>query len=91
MIIVLPCEQPHEGGFNYSDKDQNQHLYTWCPQTFGNLVKLSGFKIISCTTFQHQWLPGYQKDYVQKNYHQRCRQHAVKNKNYQIKCIAKKL
>lgn len=90
LIIVIPCEQPNEDAFRYKEDDNNQHLYTWCPQTFGNLAKLAGFKIISCNAFQHQWTPKWTTDYKNANYHQLCMQYAQRNNNYQVRLVAKK-
>ena len=90
MVIVIPCEQASERGFYYKAGDINQHLHTWCPMTFGNLVTLAGFKVIECKPFQHQWCPDFKQNWNQPNFHQRCREHAIKNKNVQIKLIATK-
>tara|TARA_X000000368_G_C22855954_1_gene634310 strand:- start:137 stop:775 length:639 start_codon:yes stop_codon:yes gene_type:complete len=90
IIIVIPCEQPTERGFYYSPNDINQHLHTWCPMTFGNLASLAGFEINECLPFQHQWLPTYQSDYKNEDFHEKCIQYAKKNKNIQIKLVATK-
>jgi SAM-dependent methyltransferase len=90
-IIVIPCEQPSELGFYYRPNDINQHLHTWCPMTFGNLATLAGFKVIECKPFQHQWCPDFQQNWKNPNFHQRCREYAIKNKNYQIKLVATKI
>jgi SAM-dependent methyltransferase len=90
MVIVIPCEQPSEQSFYYKPNDINQHLHTWCPMTFGNLATLAGFKVIECKPFQHQWCPDFKQNWKSPNFHQRCREHAIKNKNVQIKLIATK-
>jgi len=90
IIIVIPCEQPTEPGFYYKPNDTNQHLHTWCPMTFGNLANLAGFEVVSCLPFQHQWCPDFKTSYKDANFHERCREYAKKNKNLQIKLIAKK-
>lgn len=90
IIIVIPCEQPHDHGFKYDENDINQHLYTWCPQSFGNLAKQAGFTILSCDTIQHQWCPDYETNWNTPDFHQRCFTHAIKNNNYQIKLVATK-
>ena len=59
--------------------------------TFGNLATLAGFKVIECKTFQHQWCPDFSTKIGRNpNFHQRCREYAIKNKNIQIKLIATK-
>lgn len=88
IIIIVPCEQPSENSWKYKENDINQHLYTWCPQSLGNLVKLAGFKILSCVGFQHQWCSDYKKKWNQSNFHNRCIEYAKKNNNYQIKLVA---
>lgn len=90
LVVVLPCEQPGEIEFEYREDDINQHLHSWCPQTFGNLVKLAGFKVELSTTIRHKWTPDYKTSFDQSNYHARCRQYAIDKGNYQIKCIGRK-
>jgi len=90
IIIVIPCEQPSEEIFYYRPNDINQHLHTWCPMTFGNLVTLAGFKVIECDVFQHKWTPTYTTEYQQPDYHQKCIDYAKQCVNYQIKLVATK-
>lgn len=90
MIIVVPCEQPHENGFNYKEDDINQHLHTWCPQTLGNLAKLAGFQVNLCVSFQHKWCPDYQQNWNKPNFHKRCFEFAKQTNNYQIRLVATK-
>jgi len=91
MVLVIPCEQPSERAFYYRPNDKNQHLHTWCPMTFGNLATLARFKVIECKHFQHQWCPDFKQNWNNSNFHQRCREYAIKNKNIQIKLIATKI
>lgn len=88
VVIVVPCEQPYENGFDYRENDQNQHLHTWCPMTLGNLAKLAGFNVKSCTAFHHQWCPDYQENWNKPDFHKRCYEYAKKRKNYQIRLVA---
>ncbi len=90
IVIVIPCEQPGESSWYYKDGDINQHLYTWCPMTFGNLSKLAGFKIMNCTYLQHQWCPDYQTNWDKPDFHKRCETNAKSNFNYQVQLIATK-
>ena len=90
MIIVIPCEQPNDPNFNFKENDINQHLYTWCPQTFGNLAKLANFKIISCGAFQHQWCPDYKQNWNKEDFHERCFKYAKDNGNYQVRLVCTK-
>jgi SAM-dependent methyltransferase len=90
MVIVLPCEQPSEHVFYYKPGDINQHLHTWCPMTFGNLVTLAGFKVISSVPFQHKWCPDYKENYNKPDFHERCFEYAKQQNNIQIKLIATK-
>ena len=87
IIIVVPCEQPHEEGFNFKQNDINQHLYTWCPMTLGNLVKLSGFNIEKAEHIQHQWCPDFKRKWNKPNFHERCKQYAKTNRNIQVRVI----
>jgi len=90
IIIVVPLEQPSESGFYYKEGDINQHLHTWCPMSFGNLAKLSGFKVISCNIFQHQWPPDFKTTWMKSDFHKRCMDYAKKNNNLQIRLLATK-
>lgn len=90
IVIVIPCEQPREALFYYRKGDINQHLHTWCPMTFGNLATKAGFDVIDCIPFQHQWPPGFQENWMKPDFHQKCKEHAVKNGNIQIKLVATK-
>lgn len=88
IIIIIPCEQPSEEMFYYEPNDINQHLHTWCPMTFGNLVTLAGFKVIECNVFQHKWTPDYAIEYDHPDYHQKCIDYAIQCGNCQIKLLA---
>jgi len=90
LVIVVPCEQPSESGFFYRENDINNHLYTWCPMTLGNLSKAAGFTVMECTDFQHQWIPNYQTEYMKPDFHKRCMEHAKNTGNRQIRLRAKK-
>lgn len=93
IIIVLPCEQALESNsdiFFYKENDMNQHLYSWCPQSFGNLVKIAGFKVLECGAFQHQWAPNWYNDYNSPDFHNKCISYAKQNNNFQIKLVAEK-
>ena len=91
IVIVVPCEQPSEDGFNFREDDVNFHLYTWVPATLGNLAKAAGFKVIESKAFRHQFVPDYQKTWNKPNFHKRCRRYAQKNNNYQVKLVAAKI
>jgi len=43
LILVVPSE--HQRRPDYSTKDREGHLYTWTPQTLGNLVHRAGFQV----------------------------------------------
>lgn len=90
VAIVVPCEQPHERGWKYTSDDINNHLWTWCPQTLGNLAKLAGLKVLRCEAFQHQWTPDWATEYKSANYHARCVEYAKRNNNYQIRLLCTK-
>lgn len=91
IILVVPCEQPNDIGFYYRKNDINQHLFTWCPMTLGNLFTLAGFEVRSCVPFQHQWCSDYKENYNAPDFHNRCIENAKKNSNIQIKIIAEKI
>ena len=43
MVLVVPMEHQRIARFNLKDPDG--HLYTWTPQTLGNLVDRAGFNV----------------------------------------------
>jgi SAM-dependent methyltransferase len=53
IIIVVP----HELKDNFEEDDIKQHLYTWSPQSLGNLLKLAGYKILQAESIKHRWPP----------------------------------
>ena len=77
-------EQQIDQAFYYKANDINQHLYTWCPMTFGNLVNLAGFKVLSCQPFLHQWCPDFKENYNKPDFHKRCREYAKKITTYKL-------
>lgn len=91
IILVVPCEQPNDQTFYYKKHDINQHLFTWCPMTLGNLFNLAGFEVRSSIGIQHQWCSDFKENYNAPDFHKRCIENAKKNGNIQIKIIAEKL
>ena len=88
IVVVVPCEQPHEVEFAYKPGDINQHLHTWCPQSLGNLATLAGFRVESCVAFQHKWVADYETTYNAPDIHERCYACARASNNYQLKLVA---
>lgn len=43
LVLVVPLEEQRNTKFNL--KDREGHLYAWTPQTLGNLLDRSGFKV----------------------------------------------
>lgn len=52
--FVAPCENI---GWRYKDDDINQHLYSWSPQSFGNLFKAAGYEVETARPYVHKWPP----------------------------------
>eukprot|EP00002_Diphylleia_rotans_P031446 TRINITY_DN6532_c0_g1_i1.p1 TRINITY_DN6532_c0_g1~~TRINITY_DN6532_c0_g1_i1.p1 ORF type:complete len:206 (-),score=58.98 TRINITY_DN6532_c0_g1_i1:348-965(-) len=44
----------------YNPNDWDQHLYTWNPSLFGNLVAAAGFKIEEVKAYQTAWPPNFE-------------------------------
>lgn len=58
IIIVLPLDDWRSRAQKiYKTNDINQHLYTWTPQSVGNLMKLAGFKNIRIRIITKAWSP----------------------------------
>jgi SAM-dependent methyltransferase len=51
VVFYVPCENID---MPYDPQDHNQHLYSWGPQSFGNLFKLAGYNILSSEPFFHK-------------------------------------
>ena len=90
LIIVVPCEQLGQDEFFYKPNNQNQHVYTWCPQSLGNLIKANNFSVISCDVLQHTWTPDWQTSYMNFDYHDRCISQSKSTGIFQIKLLAVK-
>lgn len=93
IAIVVPCEQPHELNFSYRPDDVNQHLYTWCPMSLGNLVTHAGYAVLEAQPLQHQWTPDFLTAYRSEpleQYHARCREFAQNNGNVQVRVVAER-
>ncbi len=88
IVFVLPYEGP---GQAYDPRDVNKHLFTWNPQTLGNLFQSAGFNVLQVEAIQHQWPAGYENIYRGKGeeaFHAACRDQAVSTGNYQIRLVA---
>jgi len=90
IVLVLPCEQFNQDGFFYNPEDKNQHVYSWCPQSLGNLVKAAGFSVNKCEPLHHTWTPTWQSEYKNPNYHRKCFLHSKETGVFQIKLVATK-
>ncbi|MBG0812425.1 class I SAM-dependent methyltransferase [Methylosinus sp. H3A] len=54
LHIVVPCENISWG---YKTKDINQHVYSWSPQSIGNLLKAAGYEVEYSRPYIHKWPP----------------------------------
>jgi SAM-dependent methyltransferase len=54
LHIVVPCEGI---GWKYKPDDINQHMYSWSPQSLGNLVKAAGYEVEFAKPYIHKWPP----------------------------------
>lgn len=52
--IVVPCEGI---GWKYRADDINQHVYSWSPQSLGNLLKAAGYEVECSRPYIHKWPP----------------------------------
>lgn len=52
--IVVPCEAI---SWKYKADDNNQHVYSWSPQSLGNLLKAAGFDVAHSRPYIHKWPP----------------------------------
>jgi SAM-dependent methyltransferase len=52
--FVVPCENI---SWSYKADDINQHLYSWSPQSLGNLLKAAGYEVEAVRPYIHKWPP----------------------------------
>jgi SAM-dependent methyltransferase len=52
--FVVPCENI---SWKYKASDMNQHLYSWSPQSLGNLFKVAGFEVEVSRPYIHKRPP----------------------------------
>jgi SAM-dependent methyltransferase len=52
--FVVPCENI---SWIYKDDDFNQHIYSWSPQSLGNLLKAAGYEVEVVRPYIHKWPP----------------------------------
>jgi glycosyltransferase involved in cell wall biosynthesis/SAM-dependent methyltransferase/predicted O-methyltransferase YrrM len=90
MVFVVPHQDVREA---FNSNDRNKHLFTWNPQTLGNLFQHVGMEVGSVDLIQHQWPPNYlelNRRLGPDSFHAACRKHAQQNGNYQIRVVARK-
>lgn len=92
LVIVVPCERSLAA---YSEKDINQHLYTWNPQLLGNLAAQAGFKVVDVFPIYHKWPLAFltiRRRLGWNVFHGLARLNGLMKRKYcQIKLIAKKV
>jgi SAM-dependent methyltransferase len=54
LHIVVPCEGI---SWRYRADDINQHVYSWSPQSLGNLLKAAGYDVEMSQPYIHKWPP----------------------------------
>lgn len=52
--FVVPCEGI---GWKFKPDDINQHVFSWSPQSLGNLVKAAGYEVEFSRAYIHKWPP----------------------------------
>jgi 2-polyprenyl-3-methyl-5-hydroxy-6-metoxy-1,4-benzoquinol methylase len=57
IIIVVPSESHR---IKYVPDDINKHIVTFAPMNLGNLLTLTGFKVINVKRLFHKWPPRYE-------------------------------
>lgn len=54
LAVVVPFERERRA---WTPGNADHHLFTWTPQTFGNLVSEAGFAVRSCDSRSGAWHP----------------------------------
>lgn len=57
IVVVVPSET-HK--VKYIPGDINKHIITFAPMNIGNLLTLSGFRVININRLFHKWPPRYE-------------------------------
>ncbi len=58
MLLLLPLDDWRaRSQKRYQASDVNMHLYTWTPQTLGNLLQTCNMRISEVRVVQHAWPP----------------------------------
>lgn len=54
LHLYVPCENI---SWRYQEENIDQHMYSWSPQSIGNLVKAAGFDVQFSKPYIHKWPP----------------------------------
>jgi SAM-dependent methyltransferase len=54
LHLYVPCENI---SWRYQKKNIDQHMYSWSPQSIGNLVAAAGFDVQYSKPYIHKWPP----------------------------------
>tara|TARA_Y100000816_G_C26068920_1_gene562023 strand:- start:32 stop:676 length:645 start_codon:yes stop_codon:yes gene_type:complete len=54
ISICIPCDDIK---IKFKRDDEHMHLYSWSPRNLGNILKVSGFKVIESKPFISKWIP----------------------------------
>jgi len=90
LVFVVPSESWHAQK-HYNQNDINQHLYTWTPQTLGNLFSHAGLHVKRVDLLCHTWLPFTGTVYrwiPRRLYHGLCQFWALVSGTRQIRIVA---
>lgn len=91
ICIVVPCDNIKN---KFLNNDLHKHLYSWSPSNLGNILSVSGFKIIESKPFPSRWIPKryFLKRFMTWNmFHFFCKIWSyIDNDYYQVKAIAEK-
>jgi SAM-dependent methyltransferase len=54
LHFYVPCENI---SWRFKQENIDQHMYSWSPQSIGNLAKAAGFSVIHSRPYVHKWPP----------------------------------
>ena len=58
FVLVVPFDDwRNRQNRTWVENDEDQHLFTWCPRSLGNIVLRAGFEIQSCRVSSQAWSP----------------------------------
>lgn len=94
FVLVVPFDDwRSKQNKNWVLDDTDQHLFTWCPRSLGNIVMRAGFQIESCRVSTQAWSPRIffvDRYFGRSAFKLACRLYAMLSNRRELACVATK-